>query len=125
MDVIKKHSVIAPQLPGVYKMIDKSGNVIYVGKAKNIKKRILQYLKPTNNRTLKMLSFVHNVQFLTVKNEVEALVVEAKLVRSLQPKYNILLKDDKSYPYIAISCNHDFPRISKYRGKMQKNCSFC
>ena len=103
-------------------MIDKSGNVIYVGKAKNIKKRILQYLKPTNNRTLKMLSFVHNVQFLTVKNEVEALVVEAKLVRSLQPKYNILLKDDKSYPYIAISCNHDFPRISKYRGKMQKNC---
>ena len=122
MDVIKKYSVTAPQPPGVYKMIDKSGNVIYVGKAKNIKKRILQYLRPTNNRTLKMLSFVHNIQFLTVKNEVEALVVEAKLIRSLQPKYNILLKDDKSYPYVAISCNHEFPRVSKYRGKMQKNC---
>lgn len=119
-----------PELPGIYKMIAASGQVLYIGKAKNIKKRIKQYINPNNSRIQIMVSKVAAVEFFITTTEIEALVVEAKLIKQLQPQYNILVKDDKSYPYILITDKvtkgpgraHDFPRIIKYRGKRIKGC---
>ncbi len=111
----------APESPGVYKMISSAQVVLYVGKAKNIKKRLGQYLQALPNRLQIMISQVVKVETITTHNETEALLLEARLIKELQPKYNIILKDDKTYPYIMIT-NHKFPRLVKYRGKYQKDC---
>ncbi len=108
--------------PGVYKMLDAKLCVLYVGKAKNLKKRLQQYLGPLSNRLQLMISQVNSVSTIVTNNEVEALILESKLVKKLQPKYNILLKDDKSFPYIIITRNHKFPRLTKYRGKYKEGC---
>ncbi|MBQ4875131.1 MAG: excinuclease ABC subunit UvrC [Rickettsiaceae bacterium H1] len=112
----------APDKPGIYKMFDSKGDILYVGKAKNLKNRIKQYLQPLTDRLLKMVIQVRDLSVTITNNEVEALILESKLIKKLQPKYNILLKDDKSYPYIRLTQNHEFPRLTKYRGKYQKGC---
>ncbi len=115
--------VSAPYAPGVYKMLSAEGEVIYVGKAKVLPKRIAQYMNTDKmpNRLRIMVSLIRNVEFFVTSSEVDALILEAKLIRDIKPKYNILLKDDKSFPYIAIDTSHTFPRILKYRGGKQKN----
>ncbi len=103
---------------GVYKMLNDSREVIYVGKAKNLNKRIRQYtqIERLPNRIRLMVSLIADLELLVTNSENEALLLEAQLIKSLQPKFNIALKDDKSFPYISISEKQGFPRIFKYRG---------
>ncbi|WP_265032868.1 excinuclease ABC subunit UvrC [Wolbachia endosymbiont (group A) of Sicus ferrugineus] len=118
----KEQIKLSPQSCGVYKMIGDKDKVLYVGKAKNLKSRLSDYLQFENlsERIRVMLSQVVKVEIFITENEIEALLLEAQLIKSLKPLYNIVLKDGKFYPYITIS-KHDYPRIAKYRGKFKKN----
>src|SRR5450755_3690841 len=108
----------APSAPGVYRMIDGKGEVLYVGKAKNIKKRVASYTRPVghDNRIIRMIAGTATMEFVTTKTETEALLLEANLIKRLRPRYNVLLRDDKSFPYILITSDHWAPQISKHRG---------
>lgn len=110
-----------PHRPGVYRMLDKKGVVLYVGKAKDLRARVASYFTSRNHapRTLLMLSQVNKIETTVTHNEVEALILENNLIKSLHPKYNIIFRDDKSYPFIKIS-SEKFPRISYYRGPLKK-----
>lgn len=118
-------SVIAkklPEKPGVYRMIDHENNVLYVGKAKNLKKRVTSYAQGKGhggNRTARMISLTDNMEFCVTKTEIEALLLEANLIKILKPHFNILLRDDKSFPYIFISNNNNetLAGIFKHRGR--------
>lgn len=102
-----------PSLPGVYRYLDKEGNVIYVGKAKNLKNRVLSYFRSDANLSLKTRMLVRkiaDIKLIVVNNETEALLLECNLIKKYKPKYNVMLKDDKSYPWICIS-NEDYPRV--------------
>ena len=118
------HSVIQAYLksldgsPGVYRMLGEKGDVLYVGKARNLKARVSSYSRPTGHtpRIARMISETASMMFLTTATETEALLLEQNLIKQLKPKYNVLLRDDKSFPYIFISEEHDFPRIEKHRG---------
>ena len=104
--------------PGVYRMLDEQARVLYVGKARNLKLRVTSYTRPTGHsgRIARMISETASMMFLTTRTETEALLLEQNLIKQLKPKYNVLLRDDKSFPYIFISTEHDFPRIEKHRG---------
>lgn len=107
-----------PDLPGVYLMKDKSGEIIYVGKAISLKKRVRQYFQASGNHSPKVANMVMNIkdfEYIIVNNEVEALVLEANLIKSNKPKYNILLRDDKQYPYIKVTVQERYPRVLKTR----------
>ena len=107
-----------PDSPGVYIMKDKSDEIIYVGKAISLKKRVRQYFQSNKNQGLKVSSMVkqiHDFEYIIVENEVEALVLEANLIKNNRPKYNILLRDDKQYPYIKVTVNERYPRVLKTR----------
>jgi len=108
-------------LPGVYRMLNDKDVVIYVGKAKNLKKRISSYFtKAHDNKTLALVSKIHQIEVTVTHTENEALLLEDTLIKKYQPRYNVLLRDDKSYPYIYLSTQHEFPRISLYRGSTSK-----
>lgn len=103
-----------PDLPGVYIMKDSDGRIIYVGKAKVLKNRVRQYFRSNKNHTPKVIAMVSNVasfEYIITDSETEALVLECNLIKKHRPKYNILLKDDKQYPYIKVSLNEDYPKI--------------
>ena len=118
--VIKEKVLNAPIQSGVYKMFNKSNLLIYVGKAKNIKNRLNSYTKPdASPKTQALVCLVANVEFEITQNERQALILEASLIKQHQPKFNILLKDDKSRVYIKLS-NHEFPSISTYRGRFER-----
>jgi excinuclease ABC subunit C len=108
----------APSKPGVYRMIDAQGEVLYVGKAKNIKKRVIAYTRPTghDSRIIRMISGTATMEFVTTKTETEALLLEANLIKRLRPRFNVLLRDDKSFPFILITSDHWAPQILKHRG---------
>jgi excinuclease ABC subunit C len=108
----------APSRPGVYRMIDARGEVLYVGKAKNIKKRVTAYTRPTghDSRIVRMISGTVTMEFVTTKTETEALLLEANLIKRLRPRFNVLLRDDKSFPFILITSDHWAPQILKHRG---------
>jgi excinuclease ABC subunit C len=108
----------APSSPGVYRMVDAKGDVLYVGKAKNIKKRVTAYTRPTghDNRIVRMISATATMEFVTTKTETEALLLEANLIKRLRPRFNVLLRDDKSFPFILITSDHWAPQILKHRG---------
>ncbi len=120
--VLSKNVKLAPTNPGVYRMISKNGEVLYVGKAKNIKKRIVWYTKfdqlPT--RLKRMVALVDKMEFIIAENEASALLIENELIKRYHPRFNILLKDDKSFPYLMLDESQDFPVIKKYRGKKDK-----
>ncbi len=121
-DLIRKKIPLVSNSSGVYRMLGKKNQVLYVGKAKNLPKRLKDYAIGKNLpiRTNRMLSLTHNLEIITTSSEAEALLLEANLIKKFKPKFNILLKDDKSFPYIFIEKNCDFPQISKYRGLRNK-----
>jgi excinuclease ABC subunit C len=108
----------APPGPGVYRMIDAKGEVLYVGKAKSIRKRVTNYARPTayDARIARMVAATVTLEFVTTKTETEALLLEANLIKRLRPRFNVLLRDDKSFPYILITSDHWAPQILKHRG---------
>jgi excinuclease ABC subunit C len=108
----------APSRPGVYRMIDGRGDVLYVGKAKNIKKRIAAYARPTglDTRIERMIAATRTLEFVVTRTETEALLLEANLIKRLRPRFNVTLRDDKSFPYIVITSDHWAPQILKHRG---------
>lgn len=121
---IKADIELLPSKPGVYQMIDDEGVVIYVGKAKNLKNRVSQYfLRPQNGKTFAMVSHVNHFEIIITKNEKEAFILERNLIQKYMPRYNILLKDDKRYPYIAIHKVKD-PYLSIARNVNDKKCEY-
>jgi excinuclease ABC subunit C len=109
---------LAPAAPGVYRMIGGKGDVLYVGKAKNIRKRLASYARPTGHeaRIARMIAGTMALEFVTTATETEALLLEANLIKRLRPRFNVLLRDDKSFPYILITSDHWAPQILKHRG---------
>ncbi len=120
--VIKEQVLSMPQVAGVYKMYSAHNICLYVGKAKNLPKRVVSYTKidALPNRLRRMVSQVSKVEYIVTKTEAEALILEASLIKTDKPIYNIALKDGKSFPYIVIEQKHDFPRITKFRGKPKR-----
>jgi excinuclease ABC subunit C len=104
--------------PGVYRMVDARGDVLYVGKARALKNRVANYLAVANlsNRLRRMISQTRGMEIITTNSEAEALLLEAQLIKRFRPPYNVLLRDDKSFPFILLRAGHDFPRIMKHRG---------
>ena len=102
-----------PGKPGVYIMRDKDNNIIYVGKAVSLKNRVRQYFRKTNKtqRIEKMVSLIDHFEYIVVDNEAEALILECNLIKNNRPKFNVLLKDDKTYPYIKIDIKSDYPGV--------------
>ena len=122
-EVIKKELALIPKSPGVYRMLNHKGNLLYVGKAKNLPNRLKSYVSEKNHiiRTERMLSQTHNIEVTTTANESEALLLEANLIKKFKPKFNILLKDDKSFPFIFIRNKDQWPQVTKHRGKKDKD----
>ncbi|RAP39931.1 excinuclease ABC subunit C [Rhodovulum viride] len=113
--------------PGVYRMLDAESRVLYVGKARNLKKRVSNYAKPSGHsgRIARMISETASMMFLTTRTETEALLLEQNLIKQLKPRYNVLLRDDKSFPNILVAKDHPFPQIRKHRGaKTEKGAYF-
>lgn len=117
-DVIASYLKLLPSSPGVYRMIDAKGDVIYVGKARNLRARVSNYarLNGHSNRIARMISATASMEFVTVGTEAEALLLEANLIKRFRPRFNVLMRDDKSFPYILIARDHRAPQILKHRG---------
>jgi len=125
-EVIKSYLKTLDGSPGVYRMLDANGAVLYVGKARNLKKRVSNYAKPSGHsaRIGRMISNTNSMMFLTTQTESEALLLEQNLIKQLKPRYNVLLRDDKSFPNIMISSSHEFPKIAKHRGRKAKGAEY-
>ena len=121
--VIKDKIPLITNNPGVYKMLSASGEILYIGKAKNIPNRLRNYVTESNLpiRTERMLSLTHSLETTTTNNESEALLLEANLIKKYKPRFNILLRDDKSFPYIYIGNKDKWPQLTKLRGKKSKS----
>ena len=117
-EVIRDYLNRLDQSPGVYRMLDAQSRVLYVGKARALKRRVSNYAKPSGHspRIARMISETASMMFLTTRTETEALLLEQNLIKQLKPRYNVLLRDDKSFPNIVIGAAHDFPQIRKHRG---------
>jgi excinuclease ABC subunit C len=117
-EAILRYAKLAPSQPGVYRMIDARGDVLYVGKAKNVKNRIRAYARPAglDTRIERMIAATRALEFVVTRTETEALLLEANLIKRLRPRFNVLLRDDKSFPYILITSDHWAPQILKHRG---------
>jgi excinuclease ABC subunit C len=117
-EVVASYLDTLPNAPGVYRMIDAAGNVIYVGKARSLKARVSNYarLGGHTNRIARMIAATAAMEFVTVRTEAEALLLEANLIKRFRPRFNVLLRDDKSFPYILIARDHSAPQILKHRG---------
>src|SRR5881227_3592007 len=124
--VLLRHAKLAPSSPGVYRMLDAAGEVLYVGKAKSIKKRITSYTRPTGHDTRieRVIAATATVEFVTTATETEALLLEANLIKRLRPRFNVLLRDDKSFPYIIITSDHWAPQILKHRGARSRQGNY-
>ena len=125
-NIIKKEIPLIAKLPGVYKMLGEKNEVLYVGKAKNLPNRLKSYVSEKNHiiRTERMLSQTRKLEVTTTSNESEALLLEANLIKKYKPRFNILLRDDKSFPFIFISNKEKWPQIKKHRGKKDKEGFF-
>ena len=108
-----------PDAPGVYRMLNAAGDVLYVGKAKSLKKRVAAYAKPNAaqaGRIQRMISETTEMLFVTTASETEALLLESNLIKQLRPRYNVSYRDDKSFPNILLRQDHPFPQLLKHRG---------
>ena len=116
---LKKIVSQQPKSSGIYQMVNEEDKILYVGKAKNIQNRLKSYLNPNNlsNRIRRLMSQVKKIDVIITETEKEVLLLEANLIKKIKPQYNILLRDDKSFPYILINYEHDYPQIKKHRGK--------
>lgn len=115
---IERAVKLAPTSPGVYRMLNAANDVLYVGKAKSVKKRLASYARPTGQvaRIARMIAMTANVEMISTATETEALLLEANLIKQLRPRFNVQLRDDKSFPYILITGDHWAPQIVKHRG---------
>jgi len=122
-EIIKKEIPLISKNPGVYRMLNEKNEILYVGKAKNLPDRLKNYISEKNLpiRTERMLSQTKNIEITTTANESEALLLEANLIKKHKPKFNVLLRDDKSFPYILISKNEKWPQLIKHRGKKTRD----
>ena len=122
-DAILHYLKVAPSRPGVYRMLDVRGDVLYVGKAKNIRKRVSAYARPTglDTRIERMVAATRRLEFVVTRTETEALLLEANLIKRLRPRFNVTLRDDKSFPYILITSDHWAPQIIKHRGARSRS----
>ena len=126
------HEVIADHLrtldasPGVYRMLNAASEVLYVGKARNLKARVSSYARPTGHsvRIQRMIAETTSMMFLSTRTEVEALLLEQNLIKQLKPRYNVLMRDDKSFPNILIGKEHPFPQLKKHRGAKKEKGSY-
>jgi excinuclease ABC subunit C len=118
VEVIRAVLKTLPSGPGVYRMLDAKGDALYVGKARNLKNRVVNYTHPANlsNRLRRMVADTAAMEVVVTHTEVEALLLESNLIKRLMPRYNVLLRDDKSFPFIHITADHDFPQLMKHRG---------
>ena len=126
LEVLKQNIRIAPEKPGVYRMLGQNDKVLYVGKAKNIKKRIVAYshINKLPVRLQRMVSEIERMEFIVVENEAKALLLENELIKKLEPHYNILLKDDKSFPYLMLDVKNEYPVLKKYRGERKEGYKY-
>ena len=117
-EIIKFIAKTLPNQPGVYQMEDDEGNILYIGKAKNLSKRVINYTNLNNltRRLQRMVSLTKKMNFFVTNTEIEALLLECNLIKRHKPRFNIILRDDKSFPYILINKEHKYPRLQKYRG---------
>ena len=126
LDTIRNMATRLDASPGVYRMLGHDGQVLYVGKAKGLKHRVLSYTRPQalNRRLMRMVAETHSLEIITTRTEVAALLLESNLIKTLKPRYNILLRDDKSFPYIMVSGDHDYPQLAKHRGSRKRQASW-
>jgi excinuclease ABC subunit C len=124
--VIRAHLKTLPNRPGVYRMFDAKGDVLYVGKARSLKNRVASYIRlgGHTNRIAAMISLTANMEFVTTETEAEALLLEANLIKKLRPRFNVSLRDDKSFPYILIRKDHPVTQIVKHRGARSAKGSY-
>lgn len=120
--VIEAYLKNLPGKPGVYRMLNADGKVLYVGKAKSLKKRVAAYARPLRQtmRIRRMINETASMEFITTHTEAEALLLESNLIKRYAPRYNILLRDDKSFPFILVAKDHPYPQIMKYRGAQNR-----
>jgi excinuclease ABC subunit C len=121
-DIIRTFVKTLPASPGVYRMFDAAGEVVYVGKARNLKARVTNYTRPEglDIRIRRMIDATRNMEFVRTETEAEALLLEANLIKRLKPRFNVLLRDDKSFPYILIATEHEAAELRKHRGSRSK-----
>jgi len=112
--------------PGIYRMLDKQGGILYVGKAKNLKKRVASYFRASglDTKTMAMVARIVNIETTITRTETEALLLEQSLIKKYRPAYNIMLRDDKSYPYILLTSRDEYPRLAFYRGSRKRDATF-
>ncbi len=124
--VLRDALTTMPGTPGVYRMLDAKGDALYVGKARNLKRRVSQYLQfhRMPHRLLRMVAETRKMEIVSTHTEVEALLLESNLIKRLKPRFNVLLRDDKSFPYIALIEDHDFPQVTKHRGSRDRRGSY-
>jgi excinuclease ABC subunit C len=124
--VIREALKTMPAQPGVYRILDRKGNGLYVGKARNLKSRVHNYAHPAglSNRLRRMIAETAAVEVVVTHTEAEALLLECNMIKRLMPRYNVLLRDDKSFPFIHLSAGHEFPQLTKYRGARTQDGSY-
>lgn len=124
--VIEKALATLPLAPGVYRMLDAKGDALYVGKARSLKKRVVAYTQIARlpERLRRMVHETRSLEVITTASEAEALLLEANLIKRLRPRYNIVLRDDKSYPWLVLTEDHPYPQITKHRGERRKGASY-
>jgi excinuclease ABC subunit C len=124
--VIREALRAMPAAPGVYRMLDRKGDALYVGKARNLKSRVQNYAHPAglSNRLRRMVAETAAVEVVVTGSEAEALLLECNMIKRLMPRYNVLLRDDKSFPFIHLTAGHDFPQLTKYRGARNKEGNY-
>ena len=125
-DLIQDYLKTLDSSPGVYRMLNAASEVLYVGKARNLRARVSNYARPSGHsgRIARMITETASMMFLTTRTETEALLLEQNLIKQLKPRYNVLLRDDKSFPNILISTEHPFPQLKKHRGKRSEKGSY-